>query len=201
VFGNTQRRLTAQSLQQLQSGGADLPPITFAAEQSAITKAEAEIVVVNRAVEIQRERVTSFASLVSRDTDAFPSRNSELETQNLIQAHETAQLAQAQERQTLAQSELAFQRAKLTSAREARAFAAQQHRIELTRQILSARSQQQQAESERVRLIAQIAELNLQLAHMTAVRAPFAGTIKRIEWEDMTDEKLTVWVYLAVGSR
>jgi multidrug resistance efflux pump len=89
----------------------------------------------------------------------------------------------------------------LTTAREVRAWDEQKHRVELTRQILSARSQQQQAAIEWARLTAQIAELDLQLAQLTAVRAPFAGAIKRIEWEEMNDEKLTVWVYLAVSSR
>ena len=72
-------------------------------------------------------------------------------------------------------------------------------RVEVARQILSGRNQQQQIEIERARLTAQLAELHLQLANLTEIRAPFAGTIKRIEWEEMNDETITVLVYLAVG--
>ena len=74
----------------------------------------------------------------------------------------------------------------------------QKHRVETMRQWLNARSQQQQAAIEGARLAAQLAEIELQLAQLAAVRAPFAGTIKRIEWEEMQDEKLSVVVYLAI---
>lgn len=93
-----------------------------------------------------------------------------------------------------------MQRAKLTASRETRAFAEQQHRIEHTRQLLSVRSQQQQAAIEFARLRAQLAELDLQLTQLVEVRAPFGGTIKRIEWEEMNDETITVVVYLSVSN-
>ena len=116
----------------------------------------------------------------------------------LIVEHEQAKLTQAQDKQLLALSEIEWHWAKLTTDREVRAWEGEKHRVEVTRQLLSARSQQQQSEIELARLTTQIAELDLQLAHLTTIRAPFAGTIKRIEWEDMNDEKLTVLVYLAV---
>jgi biotin carboxyl carrier protein len=196
----TQMRLTNESLRQLQSLGLELPPITFATERAAIQRAETEAVAVQRAVEIQRARVATFASLVSMDTDDLPSRNAKRETRNLITAHETAKLRQANDKQLLAHSELELHKAKLTTAQETRAWEEQKHRAETTRQRLSVRSQQQQAAIERARLTAQIAELDLQLAHLIEVRAPFTGTIKRIEWEDMNNETITVLVYLAVGN-
>jgi multidrug efflux pump subunit AcrA (membrane-fusion protein) len=117
----------------------------------------------------------------------------------LIQQHEEAKLTQAQDHQLLARAEIGLHQAKLTTAREARAWEEQKHRVEIMRQRLSVRSQQQQAAIEFARLTAQQAEIELQLAQLVEVRAPFAGTIKRIEWEEMKDEKLTVWVYLLVG--
>lgn len=193
-----QMRLTNESLRQLQSLGLELPPITFAAERAAIQRAETEAIAIHRAVEIQQERVASYESLVARDTGALPSRNSELETRNIITAHETAQLTQAQDKLLLARAETEFHQAKLTTAREVRAWEEQKHRVEVTRQRLSGQSQQQQAALERARLAAQLAELDLQLAHLAAVRTPFSGIIKRIEWEEMNDETLTVLVYLLV---
>ena len=196
----TQRQLAAQSLQQLNSLGFTLPPTTFATEQAAIVRAEAEAVAIARQVELQKQKLSVVSSLLSATSekadDHWPPAT---DHQSLLLAHETAQLTQAQQRHTLAQSELAFQRAKLTSAQEARVFAIQQQRVERTRQLLALRAQQQQTEIERARLTAQLIELDLQLAHMTVVRAPFAGTIKRIEWEEMKDETLTVLVYLAVA--
>jgi biotin carboxyl carrier protein len=215
----TQARLTAQSLQHLNSLGFHLPPASLAAEQAAITKAEAEAVAVNRAVEIQRQKIAVVGDwwpVIGKDTPSslaterhqpatshrLPITNSPppiTDHQSFIIEHETAKLTQAQERQALAQADIELQRAKLTTAREARAFAEQQHRVDVTRQLLNARSQQQQAEIERARLTANIAELDLQLSHLTAIRAPFTGTIKRIEWEEMNNEKLTVVVYLSVA--
>jgi hypothetical protein len=197
-----QRELTNASLQQLQSLGPELPVITFAAERAALQRAETESLAVNRTAEMQRQKlaqVLSFESLVLRDTDTLSSRNAELETRNLITAHETAKLTQAQDQQLLAHSEIALHRAKLTTAREVRAWEEQTHRVEVARQILNVRTQQQQIEIEAARLAAQLAEVHLQLANLTAIRAPFAGTIKRIEWEDMNDETITVLVYLAVA--
>jgi hypothetical protein len=212
-----QMRLTNESLRQLQSLGLALPPTTFAAERAALQRAEMEAIAAHRTLATQQERL----SVVRRQLSVAPLSNPtvpneppqtqpQLTTDNgqltldklrAIQEHETAKLTQAQDQQLLARSEIELHKAKLTTAHEVRAWDAQKHRVEITRQILSARSQQQQAEMELARLTAQSAELDLQLAQLTAVRAPFAGAIKRIEWEDMQDEKLTVLVYLSMGSR
>ncbi len=214
-----QRQLTAQSLQQLNSLGLALPPNTFATEQAAITKAEAEAVAVNRAVEIQQQKVAVVggwwsvvgkekaevrSQIADRGIQNFPPtghRPPITDHQSFITAHETAKLTQAQERQALAHAEIELHKAKLTTAQETRAWEEQKHRVEITRQRLSVHQQQQQAAIERARLTAQIAELDLQLAHLIEVRAPFTGTIKRIEWEDMNNETITVLVYLSLGSR
>jgi hypothetical protein len=67
--------------------------------------------------------------------------------------------------------------------------------------LLTARQQQQQAVLARAQLLTQIAALDWQLAQLAAVRAPFSGKIRRIEYENMHDQILTVVVYLFMGSR
>jgi biotin carboxyl carrier protein len=214
-----QMRLTDEARQQLQSLSLALPSTNFAAERAAIQRAETEAIAVNRAVEIQRQKVAmggSWWAVAGREKADVGTRETESGIRNslltdhqppptahqaLIAEHEAAKLTQAQDKQLLALSEIEWHKAKLTTAREVRAWEEQKHRVEVTRQRLSARSQQQQGEIELARLTAQIAELDLQLAQLTVVRAPFAGTIKRIEWEEMTNEKLTVLVYLLVGSQ
>ncbi len=224
----TQQQLAEQSLRQLQSLGLDLPPTTFATEQTAIKRAETEAIATRRAVEVQKQKLavlseamviadrwpvagnTTIPSIdVSHPQETAPTTNAPatdhrpLTTDHLslIQQHEAAKLAQAQDKQLLASSEIEWHKAKLTTARDVRIWEEQKHRVEITRQLLAARSQQQQAAIEAARLTAQLAEIELQLAQLAAVRAPFAGTIKRIEWEDMNDEKISVVVYLATGSR
>jgi hypothetical protein len=194
-----QTRLTNESLRQLQSLGLALPPTTFAAERAALQRAETEAVATNRAVEIQQQKVPGVRDQVSGASLVALPRHLTPDTWHLIAQHETAKLTQAQDKQLLARAEMALHQARLTTAREVRAWEEQKHRVEITRQRLSIRSQQQQAEIERARLTAQMAEIELQLATLAEVRAPFAGTIKRIEWEEMNDEKLTVLVYLLVG--
>jgi hypothetical protein len=120
------------------------------------------------------------------------------DTWHLIEQHETAKLTFAQDAARQAAAEVALQKAKLTSAQEARAFAEKQHALEVAKQLLAARQQQQQVIFARSQLLTQIAVLDLQLAQLAAIRAPFAGKIRRIEYEDMHDQTLTVLVYLAV---
>jgi hypothetical protein len=212
-----QTRLTNESLRQLQSLGLALPPTSYAAERAAIQRAETEAIAAQHTLATQQERlsvvrrqwpVASLSKLPVLTEDEPPQSQKQRTTDDgplttaqreLIQQHEEAKLTQAQDHQLLARAEIGLHQAKLTTAREARAWEEQKHRVEIMRQRLSVRSQQQQAAIEFARLTAQQAEIELQLAQLVEVRAPFAGTIKRIEWEEMKDEKLTVWVYLLVG--
>ena len=206
----------AASLTLLAQRGADLPPLSFASEQAAITKAAAAAVVTARQVELQRQKLAVVGgrwSVVGGEKAYVGRRNAEHETRNspltdhqppttdhwqLITEHETAKLTQAQDAERQAHAEIALQKAKLKSAQEARAFAEKQHALEVAKQWLTARQQQQQAVLARSQLLTQIAALDLQLAHLAAVRAPFAGKIKRIEYEDMHDQTITVLLYLSV---
>jgi hypothetical protein len=196
----TQRRLAQESLRQLQSLGIELPSTIFAAEQAAIKRAETEAQAAQRAVESQQQKLAALLELGDGDVvHALPKTEDQSRKPfALIRQHEEAKLTQSRDQQLLALSDIELHKAKLTTAREVRAWEEQKHRVDLSRQWLAGRSQQQQAALEAVRLTAQLAELQLQLAQLAAVRAPFAGTIKRIEWEDMNDETLTVVVYLAI---
>lgn len=196
----TQMQLTAASLQQLQSLGLGLPPSTFAAEQAAIKRAETEAVAVNRAVEIQRRLLSVISGLLPVENPLpFPTNQQQTtDSRQLVTEHEEVKLTQAQDKLLLAHSEIELHQAKLMTAREVRAWEEKKHQVEVIRQLLAARSQQQQSATEGARLTAQLAELDLQLAQLAEVRAPFAGTIKRIEWEEMNDEKITVVVYLVI---
>jgi hypothetical protein len=188
----------AESLALLEQRGANLPPISFASEQAAITKAEAEAAVTTRQVELQRQKVSGVRDQVSASQQAaFPSHLTP-DTWHLIAAHETAKLTFVQDAARQAAAEIALQKAKLTSAQEARAWQEKQHSLELSKQLLTARQQQQQAVLARSQLLSQLTALDLQLAQLAAVRAPFSGKIKRIEYEDMHDQTITVLLYLAV---
>jgi hypothetical protein len=214
-----QRQLADASLAQLNSLGTEPPAITFAAERAAIQHAETEAIAAQRTVATQQARlsvvrgqlsvVSPTASTVFTDDQSLQAQEHlttdneqlTLEKLRIIQQHEESKLTQVSDKQLLAHSDIELHQAKLVSAKELRAWQGQTHRVELTRQILSVRHQQQQIELELARLTAQLAELNLQIANFTEIRAPFAGIIKRIEWEEMNNENISVLVYLSLGSR
>jgi hypothetical protein len=196
-----QLTVAAQSLAWLKQRGANLPPITFASEQAAITKAEAEAVITTRQVEVQRQKVSGVRDQVSVTEQAAVPSHLTPDTWHLIEQHETARLTFAQDAARQAAAEVALQKAKLTSAQEARAWQEKQHALELSKQWLTARQQQQQAVLARAELLPKLAALDLQLAQLAEVRAPFSGKIRRIEYEDMRDQIITVVVYLFIGSR
>ena len=45
---------------------------------------------------------------------------------------------------------------------------------------------------------AQITNLNAQIVALSAVRAPFAGTIKKISWEGQTNDEINVVILVDV---
>jgi hypothetical protein len=47
-------------------------------------------------------------------------------------------------------------------------------------------------------LEAQITNLNAQIVALSAVRAPFAGTIKKISWEGQTNDEINVVILVDV---
>ena len=176
-----------ESIHLVEKFGAELPPISFASEQAAISKAEA--LITTRKVEVQKQRLAALPAVVPSNFD-----------KQAVESHETAKLTFVQDSARQANAEVALQKAKLTSAQETRAFQEKQHALELSKQLLTARHQQQQAVIARSQLLTQIAALDLQLAQLAQVHAPFSGKIRRIEYEDRHDQTLTVLVYLAVGN-
>jgi hypothetical protein len=187
-----------ESIALVEKLGAELPPISFASEQAAITKAETEAVVTTRKVEVQKQKVSGVRDQVSASQQAAVPSHLTPDTWHLIEAHETAKLTFAQDADRQANAVVALQKAKLTAAQEARAFQEKQRALEVAKHLLTARQQQQQAVIARSQLLMQIAALDLQLAQLAEVRAPFAGKIRRIEYEDMHDQTITVLVYLSV---
>lgn len=177
------------SISLLKRLSAELPPASFASEQAAITRAEAEAAVIARKVAVQQQRLAALPAAIPSGFD-----------KQAVETHEAAKLAFAQDSERQALAEIELRKAKLKSAKEARAFEEKHHLVETTRQLLSARHQQQQAVIARSQLLAQIAAIDLQTAQLE-VRAPFSGIVKRIEWENQHDQTITVLLYLAVSGQ
>jgi hypothetical protein len=168
--------------------GARLPPTTFAAERAAVRRAEVEVAAASRKVDLQRERIASLPQSVPAGFD-----------RGAVEANERARLALAEDAQGQALADVELAKARLDGAQETRLLEEKRYANESARQMLAARSQLQQAEMARAQLAAQLAALDVQLAQLAAVRAPFAGRVARISWEEQHDQTLTVVLYLAVA--
>lgn len=186
---NEQARAAGEGLRLLADLGPELPTASFAAESAAIRRAEVEAASAARRVELQRRQGAALAAAPA-DFD-----------REAIAQHEAARLALLSDAQAQAGAEVGLQQARLESAREVRAFDEKRARVEHARQMLAARSQLQQTEIARAQMAAQLAALDVQLERLAVVRAPFAGRVTRIEWEEGNNAEFSVVVYLAVDGR
>ncbi len=177
-----------ESIKLLTELGGELPPATFASEAAAIRRVEVDAQAAARKVALLQERRSAMSALVPAGFDA-----------GMIESHEGIKLALAEDSQRQVVADVGVARAKLQTSRELRAIEEKRARVDFARQMLAARSQLQQTESARAQLAAQIAAIDAQLAQLVAVRAPFGGTVKRIEWEEMNDAAITVFVDLALN--
>jgi hypothetical protein len=185
-----QIKTAEKSIALLEWLGSDLPPASFASEQAAISRAEAEAAITARKVAVQKRRLAALPAAIPPGFD-----------NQAVESHEAAKLSFVQDSERQALAEIELQKAKLISAKEARAFEEKRHAVETARQLLTAQSQQQQAVIARSQLLAQIATIDLSLAQLAEVCAPFSGSAKRIEWENQHDQTITVVLYLAVSGQ
>jgi hypothetical protein len=184
-----QGKLTDESLRIVRQLGETVPPTSFAAEEAAIVKAQAEADVMARKVAVQQQRIAALPLSVPAGFN-----------QPLVITHEEQRFVNltGEERQSL--SEVALSRARLQMAKEARAFDEQRFKLSIAQQTLTARGQQQQMVLAAIQLQGQLIAINQQLALLAAVKAPFAGKVKRITWEEQRDHEIIVSVYLALAA-
>jgi biotin carboxyl carrier protein len=168
---------------------APLPPVSYAEEAAAIEVAQG-------AVDLQLRRIDLLNTLPAAQVPPA------------MVAHEQHQL-------TRLQRELDAAQAALQAAQDQRAYDEYLHSLQMARradeqnqQALSRSAQAQtaaQAQRDRefqiAQLEAQIQALDTQLANLSTVRSPYAGTIRRIKWLGQTDNILSVEITLVVGDR
>lgn len=91
-----------------------------------------------------------------------------------------------------AESNLALERAKLETAKANRNYTEQKDALEIQKAKITIGEQRVSVETQIAQLEAQITNLNRQIIALAAVRAPFAGTIKKIIWEGQINDEITV---------
>lgn len=179
-----------------------LPPASFldevaAVERQKVTVAQAEMAVANQ----------------QRMLDMFESMPAATLPEATI-PHETERLKQKEQELEAARAELQLTEAKLAQAQQERQYQEYQHSLELSKraiaiqqaQLQRAEQFQRQQEQERERsfqlaqLGVQMQQLETQLAALSTVRSPYAGTIQRVKWEGQNDQNLVVQLVLVADS-
>jgi len=164
-----------------------LPTANFAEHEANIRRAELAHAAVVRAAEIQEKRINEIGKL------PFPV---DLEA---VKQHETAKLAQLAQQEREAQANLELARAQLETARASRAYTESKDKLEIQRQHIAQSEQRQQRETLIAQTRAQLTTLDQQISALAAVRAPFGGTVKKIQWEGQSNAEISVVITVDVG--
>ena len=163
-----------------------LPDISFAEYQAAINRAAITVETVKRSINLQAMRIKEIESL------PFPVDLTK------VKQHESARLYLLKSELLAAESNFNFERAKLETAKANRSYAEQNDALEIQKSKIAVREQRITIETQITQTEAQITNLNVQIIALSAVRAPFAGTIKKISWEGQTNAEINVVITVDV---
>ncbi len=144
-----------------------MPDASFAEFQANLSRAALLVEAAKRNIKLQESRIEQIENL------PFPRDMSK------ITQHETARLALLKGELLYATSNLALERAKLETAKANRNYSEQKDALEIQKQKITLNEQRLTLETNIAQLEAQITNLNGQIIALSAIRAPFAGTIKK----------------------
>lgn len=165
-----------------------LPDASFAEYQAAINRAAVTVETAKRSINLQAMRIKEIESL------PFPVDLTK------VKQHESARLDLLKSELLAAESNLNLERAKLETAKANRSYAEQKDALEIQKSKIAVREQRITIEAQITQIEATITNLNVQIVALSAVRAPFAGTIKKINWEGQNNAEINVVITVDVDS-
>ena len=192
VLQRQQAEITLNRLQTLKAARAltlqkpVMPDASFPENEAAIQKSQIFVDAAKRNIRLQETRISQIENL------PFPGDLSK------IKQHETARLALLKGELLEAESNLALERAKLETAKANRDYAKQKDALEIQKQKIALNEQRITIETHQAQLEAQITNLNASITALSAVRVPFAGRIKKINWEGQTNDEINVVITVDV---
>jgi len=163
-----------------------MPDASFAEYEANIRRASVLVNAAKRNIELQKTRIEQIEKL------PFPGDMSK------ITQHETARLSLLKGELLEAKSNLALERAKLETAKANRSYSEQKDALEIQKAKITISEQRIAIETNITQLEAQITNFNASIIALSAVRAPFAGTVKKISWEGQTNDEITVVISVDV---
>jgi len=165
-----------------------LPDASFAEYEAAIGRASVSVESAKRAISLQETRIEQIEKL------PFPVDLTK------VKQHESARLELLKGELLAAESNLNLERAKLETAKANRIYSEQKDALEIQKSKITVREQRITLEANITQIEAQIVNLNVQIVALSAVRAPFAGTIKKINWEGQNNAEINVVITVDVDS-
>lgn len=163
-----------------------LPDASFAEYEAAINRAQVAVEAAKHSISLQKSRIEQIEKL------PFPVDLTK------VKQHESARLELLKSELLAAESNLNLERAKLETAKANSNYAEQKDALEIQKSKITAREQRITIEAQITQIEAQITNLNVQILALSAVRAPFSGTIKKINWEGQTNVEINVVITVDV---
>jgi biotin carboxyl carrier protein len=163
-----------------------LPDASFAEYEAAINRAQVAVEAAKHSISLQKSRIEQIEKL------PFPVDLTK------VKQHESARLELLKSELLAAESNLNLERAKLETAKANSNYAEQKDALEIQKSKITAREQRITIESQITQTEAAISNLNIQIIALSAVRAPFAGTIKKINWEGQNNAEINIVITVDV---
>ncbi len=164
-----------------------MPDASFAEFEANIRRASILVEAAKRNIKLQENRIEQIEKL------PFPGDMSK------ITQHETARLARFKGELLEAESNLALERAKLETAKANRNYTEQKDALEIQKAKITVGEQRITIETNITQIEVQITNLDARIILLSAVRAPFAGTVRKIAWEGQTNDEITVVISVDVS--
>ena len=165
-----------------------LPDASFAEYEAAINRASVSVQAVKRSINLQIMRIKEIESL------PFPVDLTK------VKQHESSRLDLLKSELLAAESNLNLEQAKLETAKANRSYAERKDALEIQKSKIAVREQRITIEAQITQIEATITNLNVQIVALSAIRAPFAGIVKKINWEGQTNAEINVVITVDVDS-
>lgn len=165
-----------------------LPPVSYAEPEAGIRKAEMTLEEAQHQVQLQQQRLLAVGA-----SSGDPSTE-------MVMAHEQVRLEQLQQQVDAAQIDLDLARAKLQTAKDARAFETYRRSLTLANQQLELAKAQQAQTTAIDALQTQITQVETELAQLAQVRSPWSATVKKLKWTGQQDQTLSVELTLNLAT-
>lgn len=165
-----------------------LPPLSFQSEEATITKVQADI-------DLQTRKLDLLQTL---PPDQVPPAMREHEDRRLEKLYAELKLAQGALRK--AQDGRQYQEYEHSLAMARRAEQENQQKLAYEDQRQRVEQQRRDREFQIAQLEANVKNLDREIAELSTVTSPYAGTIRRVKWLGQSDNKLKVEITLAVGA-